>query len=111
MLREMFNSVAVLSKGITSSNNEQLREELKRVSFRCYEYTGNRKGQFNPLERVQVDNEQITICTYDKIAKTIRSDDTIEFDNSLYSVDSIDKIRSFESPNKYNYLITMKLGS
>ena len=110
MFKERFNEKAYFSKVLTSSDNEELREAMEKIGFNCYEYTLKFKNQHNPIEKIFSDRQVITICTYDKIAEEIRSDDTIEYNNDRFSVISVNKIRSMEQPNKRNYLIEMQIG-
>lgn len=110
MFKERFNETAYFSKALLSSDGEQLREAIEKIGFKCYEYSLKYKNQHTPIERIATDREAITICTYDKIAESIRGDDTIEYNNDKYSVISVTKIRSMEQPNKRNYLIEMQIG-
>lgn len=102
-----FEHKATWHQAIISNDNEEMRDAVKGVEFRCFERPGKIRGSFAVLNGVRGETTTLSLQTNDKIAEQIKANDYVEYQGYRYQVASVLAMRSAAFRGAKEYILEL----
>lgn len=103
-----FPYVAYWKKKRISNDNQDIGADTKEVAIRCVESTLKTKSITSTADGATQAAATLALRTDESIAKQIEPDDTVKYEDYLYSVAGVTAVRSIVGIGAKEYIITMR---
>lgn len=104
-MRARFTETATWHEDIISHDNEERRQAVKGIEFRCFVQTQKVRGVMSVLDGVSGKTATLTLQTDDERVKDIEANHFVEYDGYTYNVVSVGAVRSLAYKGAREYLI------
>lgn len=101
-----FEHRATWHQAITSEDNQEKRDAVKGVEFRCFEQNGKVRSATTLMSGVSGKSTSLTLQTDDfNVGESIKANDYIDYNGFKYQVATVASIRSVAYKGAKEYLI------